>query len=147
MRTYSEPAAIFLERILATMNSRGSILIVSRTWIILSETSARPTVSPLTTHPPVVSTTSFISSKFKSQGIITSTVSIVPAGDVIALVDTFGIVRPAAARIGIIMGVIRLPAIPPIECLSTTGPFFGCRISELLTIAFATCVVSSSERP
>ena len=47
-------------------------------------------------------------------------VSAVPAGDVMAREDVFGMVRPCAATIGTTIIEVRLPGIPPMQCLSTT---------------------------
>ena len=47
-------------------------------------------------------------------------VSAVPAGEVIAREDVLGIVRPCAATIGTTIIDVRLPGIPPMQCLSTT---------------------------
>lgn len=43
-----------------------------------------------------------------------------PAGEVIAREDVFGMVRPWAATIGTTIMEVRLPGIPPMQCLSTT---------------------------
>ena len=48
-------------------------------------------------------------------------VSAVPAGEVIAREEVFGIVSPKAATIGTTMSVVRLPGNPPMQCLSTTS--------------------------
>ena len=50
-----------------------------------------------------------------------SIVSAVPAGEVMALEEVLGIRWPAAAMIGTITSVVRLPGRPPTECLSSTG--------------------------
>ena len=65
-------------------------------------------------------TTSFISSTPRSTRASTSIVSAVPAGDVMAREDVFGIVRPCAATIGTMIMEVRLPGMPPMQCLSTT---------------------------
>ena len=52
---------------------------------------------------------------------MTSIVSAVPAGDVIAREDVFGMVRPRKAQIATTMGVVRLPGKPPTQCLSAMG--------------------------
>ena len=51
-------------------------------------------------------------------------VSAVPAGEVIARDDVFGIVRPCAATIGTTIIDVRFPGIPPMQCLSTTIGLF-----------------------
>ena len=47
-------------------------------------------------------------------------VSAVPAGEVMARDEVFGIVRPCAATIGTTIMEVRLPGMPPMQCLSTT---------------------------
>ncbi|MBA7700852.1 hypothetical protein ES703_109577 [subsurface metagenome] len=54
----------------------------------------------------------------KATGARTSIESAVPEGEVIALVDDFGIVNPAAATIGTMISVTLFPGTPPVECLS-----------------------------
>jgi len=51
-----------------------------------------------------------------------SITSAVPAGEVIAREEVLGIVKPAAAIIGTIIIVVRVPGSPPMECLSATMP-------------------------
>ena len=48
-------------------------------------------------------------------------VSAVPAGEVMAREDVFGMVRPQAATMATTIGVVRLPGRPPTQCLSTIG--------------------------
>ena len=50
----------------------------------------------------------------------TSIVSAVPAGEVMAREEVFGIGRPWAATIGTTTIEVRLPGMPPMQCLSTT---------------------------
>ena len=47
-------------------------------------------------------------------------VSAVPAGEVIAREEVLGIVSPCAATIGTTIIEVRLPGMPPMQCLSTT---------------------------
>ena len=47
--------------------------------------------------------------------------SAVPAGEVIARDDVFGMMTPAAVTIGTTMSVVRFPGRPPTLCLSMTG--------------------------
>ena len=47
-------------------------------------------------------------------------VSAVPAGEVIAREEVFGIGSPCAATIGTTIMEVRLPGMPPMQCLSTT---------------------------
>ena len=63
-----------------------------------------------------------------------SITSAVPAGVVIALEEVFGIIKPAAAQIETIIGVVR-PDIPPIECLSAMNLFFKCNLLPVSKIA------------
>ena len=66
-------------------------------------------------------TTLRIAGRSRSTGAIVSMVSAVPAGDVIARDEVFGIVSPCAATIETTIGVVRFPGRPPIECLSRIG--------------------------
>ena len=45
--------------------------------------------------------------------------------EAIALEEDFGTISPAAAQIETTIGVVLLPGIPPIECLSTISLFFN----------------------
>ena len=47
-------------------------------------------------------------------------VSAVPAGEVIARDEVLGMVSPCAATIGTTIIEVRLPGMPPMQCLSTT---------------------------
>ena len=47
-------------------------------------------------------------------------VSAVPAGEVMAREEVFGIISPCAATIGTTIIEVRLPGMPPMQCLSTT---------------------------
>ena len=69
--------------------------------------------------------------------------SAVPAGEVMAREDVFGMVRPYAAAIATTIGVVRLPGRPPIQCLSTMIGFSHSRFSPTLTMAFVRWVISS----
>ena len=88
--------------------------------MILSSVGAMSMFPPQTKHPP----TTFIMSRILPTGISTlhhtSSVSAVPAGDVIALELVFGIASPHDAAMATMIGVTLLPGTPPIECLSTT---------------------------
>ena len=57
----------------------------------------------------------------RSTGAMVPIVSAVPAGLVIARDEVLGISMPCAATMGTTTIVTRLPAVPPSECLSTTG--------------------------
>ena len=48
--------------------------------------------------------------------------------------ELFGIRNPAAATIGTVMSVTRVPGTPPIECLSATIPL-KCNLSPVSIIA------------
>ena len=74
------------------------------------------------------STTSFISSTLRSTRASTSMVSAVPAGEVMARDEVFGIVRPCAATIGTTIIEVRLPGMPPMQCLSTTIGASQCQL-------------------
>ena len=70
-------------------------------------------------------------------------VSAVPAGDVIARLDVFGIRRPCAATIGTTSSDVRLPGIPPMQCLSATSGSCQSRRSPEPTIARVRYRISS----
>ena len=57
----------------------------------------------------------------------TSIVSAVPAGEVIARLEVFGISIPWAAMIGTTNIEVRLPGIPPMQCLSATRSPSQCK--------------------
>jgi len=61
------------------------------------------------------------SSTGSSTRAITSMVSAVPAGDVMARDEVLGNTRPAAATMGTTSMEVRLPGRPPMQCLSTTS--------------------------
>jgi len=67
------------------------------------------------------STTLRMVARSNSTGAITSIVSAVPAGEVIARDEVLGIVRPKAVTIGTTIRVVLFPGRPPIQCLSTTN--------------------------
>ena len=71
-------------------------------------------------------------------------VSAVPAGDVIAREDVFGMVKPSAATMDTTIGVVRFPGSPPTECLSTTTSDFQDSLSPASTIAWVRASISSS---
>ena len=76
---------------------------------------------PQTKQPPSRWTTRRICSKSSATGVIVSITSAVPAGEVMALDDVFGIVSPAAVMIDTTIGVVRFPGNPPTQCLSAIG--------------------------
>jgi len=47
-------------------------------------------------------------------------VSAVPAGEVMALDEVLGVIRPCAAATGATISEVRLPGTPPMQCLSAT---------------------------
>jgi len=65
----------------------------------------------------------------RSTGARVSIASAVPAGEVIAREEVLGMVRPQAATMATMMGVVRLPGRPPTQCLSTTGRTGQVRVS------------------
>ena len=54
-------------------------------------------------------------------------VSAVPAGEVMAREEVLGQTMPWAATIGTISMEVRLPGMPPMQCLSTTTRSFQSR--------------------
>ena len=115
-----EPAASFFDMIEATICSRVSRLSGRSTEMRMSSAGDRFTCPPQTRQPWQAPTTSFIASTSRSTRASTSMVSAVPAGDVIAREEVFGMVRPCAATIGTTIIEVRLPGMPPMQCLSTT---------------------------
>ncbi|MEY9353296.1 hypothetical protein ABIG05_007735 [Bradyrhizobium japonicum] len=69
-------------------------------------------------------------------------VSAVPAGDVIARDDVFGIVSPCAATIGTTIIDVRLPGMPPMQCLSTTVFVFHLSCVPALAMASVSAINS-----
>lgn len=100
-------------------------------------------VPPQTKHPPSFSTTVFISSEESVTLVSTSIVSAVPAGEVIAREDVFGIVSPYAATMATTNGVVLLPGNPPMQCLSTTISLFQFSCFPEAIIAFVRSDISS----
>ena len=88
--TSVEPAAIFFDSTLAT--SCPSLSKSSGRWtrIRMSSAGLRRTLPPQTMQPPSRSTTRRIAARSSATGAITSMVSAVPAGDVMAREDVFG---------------------------------------------------------
>ncbi len=120
--------------------------------MISSSAGAKERAPPHTIQAPVFSTTLYTSSLFKATGITLSIISVVPAGEVIALVDVLGTTSPLAANIGTSIGVIPFPAVPPMECLSTTKSllFFinlKSKISPDSAIPLVIQYISSSVKP
>ena len=115
-----EPAASFFDRIEATICSGVSMAKGRSTEIRTSSAGERLAWPPHTRQPFSAATISCISSEPTSTLASTSIVSAVPAGEVIARDDVFGMVRPCAATIGTTIIEVRLPGMPPMQCLSTT---------------------------
>ena len=65
------------------------------------------------------------------------------AGEVIARDDVLGMIRPSAAMIETMIGVVRLPGKPPTLCLSTMTVPGHCNRSPTSTIALVRLIVSS----
>jgi len=63
----------------------------------------------------------FNSSESNITGARTSMESAVPEGEVIALVDVFGIIKPAAAIIGTIIKETLFPGTPPFSYKTDTA--------------------------
>ncbi len=120
IRRWVEPAASFFDMIEATICSRVSRQSGRSTEMRMSSAGDRLTCPPQTRQPRHAATTSFISSTDTSTRASTSMVSAVPAGEVIAREDVFGMVRPCAATIGTTIMEVRFPGMPPMQCLSTT---------------------------
>ena len=104
----------------ATICSRVSRLSGRSTEIRMSSAGDRLTCPPQIRQPLQAATMAFISSTPTSTRASTSIVSAVPAGEVMARDEVFGMVRPCAATIGTTIIEVRLPGIPPMQCLSTT---------------------------
>src|SRR5665647_447677 len=110
MTTCVAPMAFFLLRIEG--KSMGSIPKGYSTWIKRSSAGASSKEPPHTKHPLVLATTSLISFMDRLTGQRVSTLSAVPAGEVIAREEVFGIVNPAAATIGTTSIDVLSPGIP-----------------------------------
>ena len=65
----------------------------------------------------------------------TSMVSAVPAGEVMARDEVLGNTRPCAATMGTTSIEVRLPGMPPMQCLSTTSGSFQLSRRPLATMA------------
>ena len=70
-------------------------------------------------------------------------VSAVPAGEVMARDEVFGIVSPCAATIGTTIIEVRLPGMPPMQCLSTTTGVSQVSCVPACAIACASASISS----
>ncbi len=128
MTTWLDPAAIFFDSTEATSWPSLSRSSTRSTRMRASSAGLRSTAPPHTTQPPSRSTTRRMASRLRSTGHSVSMVSAVPAGEVMARDEVFGMVRPAAAAMATTMGVVRLPGRPPTQCLSTMG--WVCHLSR-----------------
>src|SRR3989344_9379655 len=118
IKTWVLPTETFFAKIEARSCDSGSTRNNFSTLINLSSAGARPKEPPQTKHAPVLLTTFFNWETDRLTGAMDSTVSAVPAAEVIALEEVLGIITPADAHIETTMGVVLFPAMPPIECLS-----------------------------
>ena len=129
-----EPAATFFERMDATIWPGESIDSGRSTAISTSSAGDRSLVPPQARQPRWVRTMLLSCSNCSSTCASTSMVSAVPAGDVMAREEVFGHSMPCAATIGTTSMDVRLPGMPPMQCLSTTGcsPQFRRRPTRLM---------------
>ena len=116
-----EPAAIFLDRMEATICPGESMDNGRSTEISTSSAGERWAVPPQARQPRWSRTMSRSCSSGSSTFASTSMVSAVPAGDVMARDEVLGHSMPCAATMGTISIDVRLPGIPPMQCLSTTS--------------------------
>src|SRR5574337_739537 len=98
---------------------------------------------PQTTQPPLLFTAARIWRSSRSTGASMAMVSAVPAGEVIAREEVLGMVRPMAVAMATTIGVVRLPASPPMQCLSTTIGRSQRRCLPVSTIARVSAITSS----
>jgi len=147
IKMYFELVASFFDMIDAMSCGSMSRFSNRSTWIILSSDGASPREPPHAKHAPVLLTTFFIFFIESSTFEIVSTTSVVPAADVIARDDVFGNVNPAAAQIAMIIGVVRFPEIPPMQCLSAMYFPLNFNFAPVFTIAFVRLIVSSKSIP
>jgi len=115
------PAAIFFDSTDATSWASLSRSSGLSTRMSTSSAGLRVSAPPQTRQPPSRSTTRRMAVTSRSTRVSVSITSAVPAGDVIARDDVFGIVSPAAATMATTIGVVRLPGRPPTQCLSAIG--------------------------
>ncbi|MPN53523.1 hypothetical protein SDC9_201187 [bioreactor metagenome] len=115
-----DPAAIFFDRMEATICPGESIDSGRSTEISTSSAGDRWAVPPQARQARCSRTISARTSIGSSTLANTSMVSAVPAGDVMARDEVFGHNMPCAATIGTSSIDVRLPGIPPMQCLSTT---------------------------
>jgi len=116
-----EPAAAFFERIDATIWPCESRLSGRSTDIRASSAGARCALPPPAMQPRSLRTLRRIVSSGISTCASTSMVSAAPVGEAIARLEVFGISMPCVATIGTTSSEVRLPGIPPMQCLSATS--------------------------
>ena len=144
-----EPAAIFFDRIEATIWPGESIASGRSTEIRMSSAGDRSAAPPQARQPCVARTICCSRASGSSTSASTSIVSAVPAGEVIARDEVFGHSSPCAATIGTTSIEVRLPGMPPMQCLSTTRPrwlFSLCQSSRWPTAIIASVRCSTSSR-
>src|SRR5665647_3807023 len=112
-----------------------------------SSAGASSNEPPQTKHPLVFATTSLISLIDRLTGHKVSTLSAVPAGDVIAREEVLGMVNPAAATIGTTIMLVLSPGIPPTLCLSRIGPWPKSIVLPVEIIALDKASVSPVLKP
>ncbi|OIQ75604.1 hypothetical protein GALL_427260 [mine drainage metagenome] len=118
--TWVDPAAAFFDSTEATSWPSLSRSSVRSTRMSRSSAGLMFIAPPQTMQPPSASTTRRMSSRPRSTRVMVSTVSAVPAGEVMARELVLGITRPSAVAMDTTIGVVRLPGNPPMQCLSTT---------------------------
>ena len=147
IKMYFEPTDIFLDRIDARSWGSTSKFSSRSTRTILSSEGASPNEPPHAKQAPVLFTTCLIFDIGRSTCVIVSITSAVPAADVIALEDVFGIVNPATAQIAMTIGVVRFPATPPMECLSAIYFPWNFNFAPVCTMALIKSIVSFVDIP
>ena len=116
-----DPAAIFLERMDATICPGESMDNGRSTEISTSSAGDRSAVPPQARQPRCWRTICSSWANGSSTLASTAIVSAVPAGEVMARDEVFGHNMPWAATMGTTSIEVRLPGMPPMQCLSTTS--------------------------
>ena len=116
-----EPAAIFLDRMDATICPGESMESGRSTEMSTSSAGESCAVPPQARHPRCSRTMLCNCSSGSSTLASTSMVSAVPAGEVMAREEVLGHSMPCAATMGTTSIEVRLPGMPPMQCLSTTS--------------------------
>lgn len=91
------------------------------TEISTSSTGASLVVPPQARQPRSKRTSLLRASGDREMWDNTSMVSAVPAGEVMARLEVLGINMPWAATMGTMSMEVRLPGMPPMQCLSATN--------------------------